>query len=81
MVNYLPAMLGPIIMGSHLAVTWLWFTLVTANTTVSHSGYHLPFLPSPVKELLGGKWNNQVKQQVLVKQMTRCGSQMIVEEN
>jgi len=34
-------------MGSHLAVMVVWFSLAVLNTTVTHSDYHLPFLPSP----------------------------------
>eukprot|EP00731_Ephydatia_muelleri_P030775 Em0022g289a len=45
--NTLPLVAGPIVMGSHLSVAWLWFTMAVMNTTISHSGYHLPFLPSP----------------------------------
>ena len=46
-VNLLPVSLGPILLGSHLSTAWLWFVVVVATTTNSHSGYHLPFLPSP----------------------------------
>ena len=46
-VNLAPAGLGPIVMGSHLSVAWLWYIIVILSTTVSHCGYHLPFLPSP----------------------------------
>lgn len=45
--NLLPVALGPIIMGSHLATAWLWFSLALMSTTVAHSGYHLPLFPSP----------------------------------
>ena len=45
--NLLPLVAGPVLLGSHLAVTWLWFIIATFVTVVSHSGYHLPFLPSP----------------------------------
>lgn len=45
--NMLPPIIGPILMGSHLATAWLWFALVLLSTTVAHSGYHFPFLPSP----------------------------------
>lgn len=46
-VNLSPLAAGPLLMGSHLSVAWLWYTLAILNTTVTHSGYHLPFLPSP----------------------------------
>lgn len=45
--NIIPVTVGPLLMGSHLATTWMWFTLGLMTTTVSHCGYHLPFLPSP----------------------------------
>lgn len=45
--NLLPTALGPLLMGSHLATTWLWFAVAITSTTVSHCGYHFPFLPSP----------------------------------
>ena len=46
LVNLVPVVAGPIIAGSHLAVGWLWFTLVVISTTINHSGYHFPFCPS-----------------------------------
>nr|KAF6479937.1 fatty acid hydroxylase domain containing 2 [Molossus molossus] len=45
--NMLPAMVGPIVMGSHLSSITVWFSLSLIVTTISHCGYHLPFLPSP----------------------------------
>lgn len=45
-VNLLPVLAGPILAGSHLSVAWLWFCLVVMSTTINHSGYHFPFLPS-----------------------------------
>ena len=39
--------LGPLLMGSHLLLMWVWFALALINTYISHSGYHLPLLPSP----------------------------------
>ena len=47
MANIFPVVMGPLIMGSHVATGWLWFSLAVATTLVSHCGYHLPFLPSP----------------------------------
>ncbi|XP_019646189.1 PREDICTED: fatty acid hydroxylase domain-containing protein 2-like [Branchiostoma belcheri] len=38
---------GPILMGSHLVTVWLWFCLSLTATSISHSGYHFPLLPSP----------------------------------
>ena len=34
-------------MGSHLATSWLWFSLAILRTLNDHSGYHLPVFPSP----------------------------------
>lgn len=45
--NILPPFLGVLICGSHISVTWLWFTMVTLSTLNAHCGYHFPFFPSP----------------------------------
>ncbi|XP_059126593.1 fatty acid hydroxylase domain-containing protein 2 isoform X2 [Peromyscus eremicus] len=45
--NMLPVMVGPLAMGSHLSSITLWLSLAVIITTISHCGYHLPFLPSP----------------------------------
>ncbi|KAG8008511.1 Fatty acid hydroxylase domain-containing protein 2 [Nibea albiflora] len=45
--NMLPVVAGPIILGSHLCTTTLWYCLALVSTSISHCGYHLPFLPSP----------------------------------
>ncbi|XP_050934661.1 fatty acid hydroxylase domain-containing protein 2 isoform X1 [Lates calcarifer] len=45
--NMLPVVIGPVILGSHLSTTTLWYCLALVSTTISHCGYHLPFLPSP----------------------------------
>ncbi|XP_063302286.1 fatty acid hydroxylase domain-containing protein 2-like [Pelobates fuscus] len=45
--NMLPAIIGPMLMGSHVTSIMLWFSIVVIGTTITHSGYHLPFLPSP----------------------------------
>lgn len=45
--NLVPPMLGVLVVGSHLAVAWLWFCIAILNTLNSHSGYHLPFFQSP----------------------------------
>ncbi|KAK2168809.1 hypothetical protein LSH36_14g10031 [Paralvinella palmiformis] len=45
--NILPAIAGPIIMGSHVVTSWLWFTIALISTTVAHCGYHFPLIPSP----------------------------------
>jgi len=45
--NLLPPLLGPLVCGSHIATTWMWYALALASTTISHCGYHFPFFPSP----------------------------------
>lgn len=45
--NCLPPVIGPILMGSHIATCIMWLTLAIISTTISHCGYHFPFLPSP----------------------------------
>ncbi|XP_059486206.1 fatty acid hydroxylase domain-containing protein 2-like isoform X1 [Neocloeon triangulifer] len=45
--NLVPPFLGVFILGSHLATSWLWFCLAILSTLNAHSGYHLPFFPSP----------------------------------
>lgn len=45
--NVFPVLMGPLVMGSHVATCWLWFALAISTTLVSHCGYHLPLLPSP----------------------------------
>lgn len=45
--NMLPPALGIFIMGSHIATAWMWFAIALTSTLNAHSGYHLPFFPSP----------------------------------
>ncbi|XP_077636920.1 fatty acid hydroxylase domain-containing protein 2 [Crocuta crocuta] len=45
--NVLPVLLGPILMGSHLSSMSIWISVALIFATISHCGYHLPFLPSP----------------------------------
>lgn len=45
--NIFPAVMGPILVGSHLSTSVMWFTLAISNAVITHSGYHLPLLPSP----------------------------------
>ena len=47
MSNLGPIILGPLVMGSHIATAWMWFALALMTTINTHSGYHLPFMPSP----------------------------------
>ena len=43
----LPSHIGPILCGSHLVTQTVWFMAAIVNTINSHSGYHLPLMPSP----------------------------------
>jgi methylsterol monooxygenase len=45
--NSMPIMLGPVVMRSHILTTWLWYAVAMFTTVIHHSGYHLPWLPSP----------------------------------
>lgn len=45
--NMLPVVMGPVLLGSHMTTTSMWYCLALVSTTISHCGYHLPFLPSP----------------------------------
>ena len=45
--NLLSPGLGVALMGTHIVICWLWFSLVILRTINDHSGYHLPGFPSP----------------------------------
>ncbi|KAG8509248.1 Fatty acid hydroxylase domain-containing protein 2 [Galemys pyrenaicus] len=45
--NMVPVLAGPLLLGSHLSSLTVWLSLALIVTTISHCGYHLPFLPSP----------------------------------
>ena len=45
--NLIPALAGPLLCGSHLSVIWVWQAIATLTSVNTHSGYHLPFMPSP----------------------------------
>lgn len=45
--NLVPLIAGPILLGSHVATTWIWFTIAILHTLNDHSGYHFPFYFSP----------------------------------
>ena len=46
--NLFPVLLGPFLMGSHRSVLFVWLIMVHVNTLSDHSGYDLPWMPSPV---------------------------------
>ncbi|XP_055925576.1 fatty acid hydroxylase domain-containing protein 2-like [Argiope bruennichi] len=45
--NLLPAFFGPFLLGTHIMVYWLWYSLALLTTLNAHTGFHLPLLPSP----------------------------------
>ncbi|XP_037506714.1 fatty acid hydroxylase domain-containing protein 2 isoform X1 [Rhipicephalus sanguineus] len=45
--NLLPPLLGVLLLGSHPATAWLWFSVALLSSLNAHSGFHLPFFPSP----------------------------------
>lgn len=45
--NLLPVAVGPLLMKSHILTSWIWFVVASTTAITSHSGYHMPFLPSP----------------------------------
>lgn len=45
--NIFPAVLGPLLCGSHIATAWMWFIMVVISGVNAHCGYHFPFFPSP----------------------------------
>jgi methylsterol monooxygenase len=47
LANMIPVVLGPTIMQSHLSTMWVYYTILTISVLANHTGYHLPFLPSP----------------------------------
>ena len=44
--NTFPAIMGPLLTRTHLVTAWSWYALTAFSVVNSHSGYHLPFLPS-----------------------------------
>ena len=46
LTDSIPNRLGPLLCGSHPITICIWHIVINAYTINSHSGYHLPFLPS-----------------------------------
>ena len=42
-----PIYMGPVICGSHLGTANVWYFAAAVNTIITHSGYHIPWFPSP----------------------------------
>ncbi|RKP04418.1 hypothetical protein THASP1DRAFT_9916, partial [Thamnocephalis sphaerospora] len=47
--NLTPLFLGPVIMRSHVMMLWIWISIGLVNTINSHSGFALPWMPSPLE--------------------------------
>ncbi|KAL0278417.1 UNVERIFIED_CONTAM: hypothetical protein PYX00_000245 [Menopon gallinae] len=45
--NLLPPFFGVLLLRCHVTTAWTWFALAITFTLGEHSGYHLPFFPSP----------------------------------
>lgn len=45
--NILSIFIGPLIMGSHISVVWIFFAIHQIQTSINHSNYHFPGLASP----------------------------------
>ncbi|CAK8697470.1 unnamed protein product [Clavelina lepadiformis] len=45
--NFFPLIVGPILMGSHLSIVWIWLAMSQISTCLNHSDYHFPFQSSP----------------------------------
>lgn len=45
--NIMPLLIGPVVMGCHIATFMLWINIAQTSAIIAHCGYHLPFLPSP----------------------------------
>ncbi|XP_078480996.1 zinc finger protein isoform X2 [Ciona intestinalis] len=45
--NALPLLVGPILMGSHIAVVWIWLVIAQFETCLHHCNYHFPVMSSP----------------------------------
>ncbi|XP_054720635.1 fatty acid hydroxylase domain-containing protein 2-like [Uloborus diversus] len=45
--NLLPTFAGSVVIGCHATSLWAWLAYATFYGVVVHSGYHLPFTPTP----------------------------------
>lgn len=45
--NVGPVLAGPVLCNAHIVTVYLWIVLALFSTITSHSGYHLPLMPSP----------------------------------
>jgi methylsterol monooxygenase len=44
--NLIPITIGPIILGSHILTSCIWFTVLIFETLIHHSGYDFPYMPT-----------------------------------
>jgi fatty acid hydroxylase domain-containing protein 2 len=44
--NFIPTILGPMLLQSKVSTQWLWYFSAVISTVSDHSGFHLPFLKS-----------------------------------
>ncbi len=44
--NLVPTMIAPVLLNAHLVSVWTWYVIATLVTLHTHSGYHLPLMPS-----------------------------------
>merc|ERR1719427_1706573 len=45
--NIFSIFVGPLLMGSHISVVWIFFAIHQIQTSINHSNYHFPGLVSP----------------------------------
>eukprot|EP01038_Epipyxis_sp_PR26KG_P014976 gene14976-20147_t len=46
-INFLPALLCPLLLSSHITILWTWLTLIAFSSTRAHCGYSSPWNTSP----------------------------------
>ena len=54
LANQIPTALGPILVGPHLSVWFLWLALRLWETIDAHCGYDFPFSPFKLVPFFGG---------------------------
>ncbi len=54
LVNILPTILGPFLIGTHCYVFWLWLAIRLFETVDAHSGYSFPYNPYHMFPFQGG---------------------------
>jgi sterol desaturase/sphingolipid hydroxylase (fatty acid hydroxylase superfamily) len=54
LANTIPTIGGCLVMGSHVAVLWIWLAIRVAETVDAHSGYRFPLSPFAMLGFQGG---------------------------